>query len=164
MTSAVPYFVPPGFVARMVNRAYGRLTRFGLSPSYSYLVQTEGRKTGRVRSTPVNLLRVGTRLYLVGTRGHTHWSRNVIASGNLALKRGRTLVSFRCHEVPNENKPEILKTYLIRFNWMVWRFFPVRSDADLSAFASIADRYPVFELSPQTPPIGDAAAAVARSN
>jgi deazaflavin-dependent oxidoreductase (nitroreductase family) len=149
MMSAVPYFVPPGFLARIINRVYGGLTALGLSLSSSYLLQTHGRKSGLLRSTPVNLLRCGTKLYLVGTRGHTQWSRNAAASRQLTLKRGRMLFAFRCREVPDDDKAEILKTYLIRFNWMAWRFFPVRRDADLSAFAAIADRYPVFELLPE---------------
>jgi hypothetical protein len=48
--------------------------------------------------------------------------------------------------VPDIEKPDILKAYLNRFNWMVRRFFPVTADADLAAFAAIAARYPVFEL------------------
>jgi len=118
----------------------------GLGPSYSYLLQIEGRKTGILRSTPVNLLVLANRIYLVGTRGHTHWSRNASVVEKLTLKKGRILMQFRVRELLDEEKPEILKAYLTRFNWMVRRFFPVRTDAPLSSFAAIATDYPVFEL------------------
>jgi deazaflavin-dependent oxidoreductase (nitroreductase family) len=150
MVPSRPYFVRPGFVARVVNRAYGWLTAFGISPSYSYVLQTKGRKTGLLHSTPVNLLRHDEKLYLIGTRGHTQWSRNAVMAGRITLRRGRTLLSFRVHVVPDIEKPEILKAYLLRFNWMVWRFFPVAAGEHLSAFAAIAARYPVFELVPDS--------------
>jgi deazaflavin-dependent oxidoreductase (nitroreductase family) len=150
MTPFDLYFVRPGLVARVVNWIYGWLTAFGMSPSYSYLLQTKGRKTGLLHCTPVNLLRHSEKLYLIGTRGHTQWSRNALAAGKITLKRGRTFLSFRAHVVPDVEKPDILKTYLLRFNWMVWRFFPVTAEAQLSAFAAIAARYPVFELTPDS--------------
>jgi deazaflavin-dependent oxidoreductase (nitroreductase family) len=159
MIATAPHFTPPGFFARTVNRTYGLLTALGLSPSSSYLLQTYGRKTGLLRSTPVNLLRHGTKLYLVGTRGRTQWSRNAIVSGRLTLRRGRSVFAFRCRELPNEDKAEILRHYLIRFNWMVRRFFPLRSDADSAAFGAIVDRYPVFELLPELPLTSDHPAA-----
>jgi hypothetical protein len=57
---------------------------------------------------------------------------------------------FRLRVVPDEEKPEILKAYLTRFNWMVRRFFPVAAESPRSSFAAIAPRYPVFELLPET--------------
>ena len=143
------HFVPPNFFARVVNRFYGRLTALGIIPSYSYLLQSKGRKTGIIRSTPVNVLRHDAKLYLVGTRGHTQWSRNVITDAHITLTRGKRREEFRLRVVPSENKAEILKAYLSRFNWMAWRFFPVQANAPISAFAAIADRYPVFELTPE---------------
>lgn len=146
MEQLEPYFTPPGFLARIVNRLFGRLTSLGLGPSYSFLLFTTGRKTGTARSTPVNLLQHDGRLYLVGTRGHTEWSRNARAAGTLQLKQGRTRLQFRLRLVADPEKPEILKAYLTRFRWMVGRFFPVGADAPASAFAAVAERYPVFEL------------------
>jgi len=146
MNQAKPHFVRPGFAARTVNRIYGWLAGVGLGPSYSYLLQVTGRKTGRAHSTPVNVLRHGKKLFLVATRGHTEWSRNALADGRVMLKRGRVRLQFNARVVPDAEKPEILKAYLERFNWMVRRFFPVSADAAASAFAEISDRYHVFEL------------------
>lgn len=144
------HFVPPGFVARAVNRLFAQLASFGFGPSYSFLLLTKGRKTEMTHSTPVNLLRCDGKFYLVGTRGHTQWSRNALVAGTVTLKRGRTLMVFRLRVVPDEEKPEILKAYLTRFNWMVRRFFPVSAESPRSSFAAIAPRYPVFELLPET--------------
>lgn len=149
MKHANPNFNPPGLFARFVNRLYGQLASLGLGPSYSFLLQTNGRKTGITRSTPVNILRCDRKLYLVGTRGRTQWSRNTLAAGMVKLKRGRTLIGFRVRVVPDEEKAEILKAYLTCFSWMVSRFFPLPAESPVSSFAAIAQRYPVFELLPE---------------
>jgi hypothetical protein len=95
---------------------------------------------------PVNVLNHNGRLFLVATRGHTQWSRNAMAKGKVILKRGRARVEFRLRVVLDAEKPKILKAYVIRFHWMVRRFFPISAGSPSAAFAPIADRYPVFEL------------------
>ncbi|HUK41318.1 MAG TPA: nitroreductase family deazaflavin-dependent oxidoreductase [Candidatus Acidoferrales bacterium] len=146
MNQGQRHFIRPGFVARAANRFYGWLAGVGLGPSYSYLLQVTGRKTGRTYSTPVNVLRRGKKLFLVATRGDTEWSRNALVDGNVVLKKGRVRLHFTARAVPDIEKPEILKDYLKHFNWMVRRFFPLSANAAASAFAEISDRYPVFEL------------------
>jgi len=143
------HFAPPGLVARAVNRLYGLLASLGCAPAYSFLLLTTGRKTGATHSTPVNLLRYNGKLYLVGTRGYTQWSRNALAAGTVTLKRGRTSRRFRAQVVHEGEKAEILKAYVTRFNWMARRFFPVPAESPARSFAAIAPRYPVFELLPE---------------
>jgi deazaflavin-dependent oxidoreductase (nitroreductase family) len=143
---APPHFIPPGPIARAVNRFYGWLTRLGLSMPYSFLLSVPGRKTGETRSVPVNLLRQNGRLFLVATRGHTQWARNAQASGKITLIRGRLRTEFSLRVVPESDKPAVLKSYLSRYQWMAGRFFPVRAGSPLAAFESIAARYPVYEL------------------
>jgi deazaflavin-dependent oxidoreductase (nitroreductase family) len=147
MMPTEPHFIAPSLIARAVNRFYGWLTSVGFGPSYGFLLQVEGRKTGIIYSTPVNLLVYEKKLYLVGTRGHTQWSRNALAAGNAKLKKGRIVMEYSLRNLTDTEKPEILRAYLSRFNWMVRRFFPVSADSPLSEFAAIAHRYPVFELS-----------------
>ncbi len=139
-------FDAPGRLARLVNRFYGRLTSLGLAPSYSYLLQIKGRHSGVIHSTPVNVLRHENRLYLVGTRGHTQWSRNASVVKSAALKKGRIVMEFGLRELTDAEKPEILRAYLDQFNWMVRRFFPIPRASPAGDFAAIAHRYPVFEL------------------
>jgi deazaflavin-dependent oxidoreductase (nitroreductase family) len=147
MTSkATPHFIPPSFAARWMNRFYGWLTGLGLGPSHSYLLEVTGRRTGQKRWTPVNVLKYEGKLFLVATRGHTQWSRNVLVHRQVILKRGRVRLEFVLRPLEEAEKPEILKVYLGRFYWMVSRFFPVSRDSPASAFAAIADRHPVFEL------------------
>ena len=141
-----PHFIQPNLLERAVNHVYGWFATLGIAPSYSWLLRTTGRRTGVIHSNPVNILAYDGKFYLVGTRGHTQWSRNAAVFGELTLKRRQTQITCRVAVVPEERKAELLKAYLTRFNWMVRRFFPVQSEAPVSAFAAIAARYPVFEL------------------
>jgi deazaflavin-dependent oxidoreductase (nitroreductase family) len=140
------YFIRPSLAARIVNRLYGWITRVGLALPNSYVLQASGRKTGKIRSVPVNVLSYNGKVFLVATRGSTQWSRNVLANRNITLRRGRLRTEFRVRVVLTAEKPKILKAYVTRFRWMVRRFFPVPAGAPSAAFALIADRYPVFEL------------------
>jgi deazaflavin-dependent oxidoreductase (nitroreductase family) len=140
------HFIPPGLIARVVNRFYGSLTRLGLSMPYSFLLSVPGRRTGETRSLPVNLLQLNGKLFVVATRGHTEWARNARASPKIFLTRGRLRLGFFLRELPDNDKAAVLQSYLTRFNWMAWRFFPVRAGSPLATFEPIAARYPVFEL------------------
>ena len=141
-----PHFIPPGLIARAVNRFYGWLTRLGLSMPDSFLLSVAGRMTGETRWVAVNLLQRNGKMFLVGTRGDTHWARNARASGKIGLIRGRLRTEFSLRVVPDSEKPAVLQAYLSRFKWMAWRFFPVRAGSPVATFEPIAARYPVFEL------------------
>ena len=148
MSAHVPDFREPSRVERIFNKVFGLFVGLGLAPSYTYLVQVRGRKTGRVYAAPVNLLEMAGRRFLVAPRGRTQWVRNAEAAGEVTLERGSSRRRFRIRAVPSEDKPEILKTYLDRFKLGVQRYFPVPAGSDARAFGEIADRYPVFELLP----------------
>jgi deazaflavin-dependent oxidoreductase (nitroreductase family) len=130
------------------NRAFGFLVGLGLSPSYNYLLEVKGRKSGKVYSTPVNLHEVNGKQFLVAPRGRTQWVQNAEVSGEITLKKRGRRRSYRLRALANSEKPEILKSYLMRYGATVQRFFPVRPDAPLEAFAEIAAGYPAFELIP----------------
>lgn len=112
------------------------------------LLQVRGRKTGRVYSSPVNLLQLRGKSYLVAPRGRTQWVRNTEATGEIVLKRGSVQRKYRLRPVADADKPEILKVYLDSYKSAVQRFFPVRAGSPAESFRQIASSYPVFELLP----------------
>jgi deazaflavin-dependent oxidoreductase (nitroreductase family) len=133
---------------RFFNRAFGLFVGLGLSPSFNYLLEVRGRKSGKVYSTPVNLHEANGRQYLVAPRGRTQWVRNAEVSGEVILKKIGRRRTYKLRALADSEKPEILKSYLVRYGSMVQRFFPVLQDAPLEAFAEIAAGYPAFELIP----------------
>lgn len=148
MNPDIPSFRRPSAIERMLNRAFGVLVGLGLGLRHNYMLQVRGRKSGRVYSTPVNLLELGGKRFLVAPRGRTQWVRNAEAAGEVTLKKGRIRQSFRLRPIPDQEKPEILKAYLERFTGTVQRYFPVPAGSAPQVFAAIAPHYPAFELLP----------------
>ena len=146
MITVVPSFRKPTAMERLFNWVFGLLVALGVGFSHSYLVEVRGRKTGKVYSTPINLLKLNGKLFLVAPRGRTQWVRNAETAGELTLKRGRERRRFRVQPLADAEKAEILKDYLERFRSAVQRYFPVPAGSGESAFAPIASNYPVFEL------------------
>lgn len=105
-----------------------------------------GRKSGKLYSTPIDLLELGGKRFLVAPRGRTQWVRNAETAGEVTLKKGKTQQRFRLRPIPDADKPEILKAYLDNFKREVQTYFPVPAGSPLQAFGEIAERYPAFEL------------------
>ena len=148
MNTTNPAFREPNSLDRFLNKTFGFLVGLGLGLRHNYILQVRGRRTGRLYSTPINLLEFYGKQFLVAPRGNTQWVRNAEAGGEIVLKKGRNEERFRIRIVASGEKPEILKAYLDRFKLTVQRYFPVPVSSKPSAFAGIADQYPVFELIP----------------
>ncbi|MEW1913062.1 nitroreductase family deazaflavin-dependent oxidoreductase [Kitasatospora sp. NPDC085895] len=131
------------------NRTVAALTRAGLSLWGSRVLAVRGRKSGEWRTTPVNLLTHDGQRYLVAPRGHTQWVRNLRAAGTGELRLGRRAEAFRAVELPDAEKPAVLRAYLKRWKFEVGVFFDgVDADASDAELLRIAPGYPVFRLAP----------------
>jgi hypothetical protein len=140
------YQIKPSSTERLFNQLMGFLVGFGLGPRYMRLLQVRGRKSGRIFTTPINLVVVDGRRYLVAARGDTAWSLNARVSREVTLKRGSSLDRCRVVEVSDADKPPILKAFLDTYASQVQRFFPVKAGSPAAAFSEMAPRAPVFEL------------------
>ena len=147
--SSTPSFQPPSSAERLFNRMFGFVVSLGLGPAYMYQLEVRGRKTGRIFSTPVSLVELDGKRFLVAPRGRTQWVRNAEAAGEVNLKKGSNRRNYRLRVLPDTEKPEILRTYLEHFRSAVQRFFPIPAGSPAQDFAPLAGNYPVFELSPQ---------------
>jgi deazaflavin-dependent oxidoreductase (nitroreductase family) len=148
MNSTLPAFRAPSAVERVFNRVFGFLVGLGLGFSHNYLLEVRGRKSGKLYSTPIDLLELGGKRFLVAPRGRTQWVRNAEAVGEITLKKGSTRQKFRLRSIPDADKPEILKAYLDSFKREVQRYFPVPAGSPPEFFAKLAESYPAFELLP----------------
>jgi deazaflavin-dependent oxidoreductase (nitroreductase family) len=141
-------FNQPTALDRAINKLFGLFVGLGFGLPHNYLLQVRGRKSGRIYSTPVDLLSRNGKRYLVAPRGYTQWVRNAIASGTISLKKGRRSEEFAVRMLSEDEKPEILKSYLDRYKLTVQRYFPVPASSPIEAFRPLAGQYPVFELIP----------------
>jgi len=132
---------------RLSKSLVAMLTKAGISLMGSRILSVRGRKSGEWRSTPVNLLTHDGHRYLVAPRGHTQWVRNLRAAGGGELRIGRRVERFTATELPDEQKPEVLRAYLKRWKFEVGMFFEgVGPDAPTSQLLEIAPGYPVFQI------------------
>ena len=142
-------FNRPTTVDRAINKLFGLLIGLGLGLRHNYLLQVRGRKSGRIYSTPVDVLDRDGKRYLVAPRGYTQWVRNAVASGTVSLKKGRRSEEFGARLLSDDEKPQILKSYLDSYKLTVQRYFPVAAGSPTEAFRPLTGEYPVFELIPQ---------------
>ena len=141
-----PSVEEPSFLDRLLSRAFGLLVGLGFGRSHSYLLQVRGRKSGRMYSTPVNVLLHRKRLYVVASRGQSQWVRNARTGGYVMLRKGRRCEAFPVRALPHEERAEILKAYVDRFGVAAQRYFPIPAGSSVEDFVPLARHYPVFEL------------------
>jgi deazaflavin-dependent oxidoreductase (nitroreductase family) len=147
---AVPehYQRPDWFTKHVFNRIVAGFTRIGISVYGSRVLEVKGRTSGEWRQTPVNLLRYEGGDYLVAPRGHTQWVKNMRVSGGGRLKVGRRTQSFTAVELPDPEKPALLRAYLKKWKFEVGMFFDgVGPDSSEDELRRIAPDHPVFRLS-----------------
>jgi deazaflavin-dependent oxidoreductase (nitroreductase family) len=104
-------YLKPPWMQRHVGNRLAPLFR----PTLVSKLSVEGRRTGRVQTTPVAVLEHEGERYLVSYRGESDWARNLRASG-----RGRLLQQGRSEEisvveVPVGERAPLLEEYTARF-------------------------------------------------
>jgi deazaflavin-dependent oxidoreductase (nitroreductase family) len=132
---------------RIVNALIRASLRIGAGPARTYLRGTRGRKTGRTYRTPVTLVELPPRRWLVSPYGDVGWVGNARAAGRVTLERGRRAETLRLVELGAADAAPILKRYATDVP-ITRPYFDARHDAPVEAFAAEAARHPVFELIP----------------
>jgi len=107
-------YVRPAAIDKAFNALVAGLTRLGVSLFGSRVLAVPGRKTGMLRTVPVNLLELGGVRYLVAPRGDTEWVRNLRASGQGELRIGSRSEAFVAHELGDADKVPVLRIDVAR--------------------------------------------------
>jgi deazaflavin-dependent oxidoreductase (nitroreductase family) len=142
----VRYIKPTGADAAF-NKIVGLLTGAGISVMGSRVLAVKGRKSGQWRTVPVNLLIVDGARYLVAPRGETEWVRNIRVAGGGELRLGRKREPITVAELPNTEKPLVIREYLRRWGWEVGKFFEgLTRDATDEQIMTVAPGFPVFRV------------------
>jgi deazaflavin-dependent oxidoreductase (nitroreductase family) len=139
---------PGWFTKNVFNRLLSALMGLGLSVWGSRVLEVRGRKSGEPRRTPVNLLSLDGRRYLVAPRGETQWVRNLRAAGEGRLLLGRRGEAFSAVELTAvAEKTPILRAYLKRWKAEVGVFFDgVGPDSPERELNEAAAKHPVFRI------------------
>src|SRR5438874_9034189 len=111
-----------------------------------YILSIPGRKTGKMRSIPVSVLRVNGQRYVV-TGFETQWVKNARKVGRGILARGRKKEQVVLVELPVEERPPILREFPRQVPHGVPFFEKLLNlPGDPETLAAAATRCPVFRL------------------
>ena len=142
------YQKPGWFTKNVFNRMVAGLHRLGLGVQGSQTLAVRGRKSGEMRTNPVNPFEIDGRTYLLSPRGTTQWVRNLRAAGGQGeLRSGRKVRHFHAEEVADSDKLPLLRLYMDKWSWEVKGFMGIDADAPDEELIRIAPDHPAFVLS-----------------
>ena len=139
----------PGFVG-LFNPIARRLLQTAPLLGPNALITVRGRSSGLPRTTPVALVEIGGRRWVIGTFGEVNWVRNLRAAGEATLSVGRRREEVRATELDVEAGAaffrDVLGPYVrrLRVGGLILSLLGAREILDHPARA--AAKRPVFEL------------------
>ena len=146
-TSRVPAFVGT------FNPIARKLLGIGVPLGPNALITVRGRQSGLPRTTPVALVEIGGRRWVIGTFGNVNWVRNLRAAGEATITVGKRRQQVSATELsPQEGADffaQVLSPYVRRLplgRWLLGSVLGAREMFEDPQGA--ASRYPVFEVRP----------------
>jgi deazaflavin-dependent oxidoreductase (nitroreductase family) len=137
----------PGWL-KFANRLIVGLNRLGGSFGTWHILSIRGRKSGKMRSTPVSVLHVNGQRYVV-TGFDTQWVKNARKDGRGMLARGRKQEEVVLVEISVEERAPILREFPRQVPHGMPFFERILGiPADPEALVAAASRCPVFRLDP----------------
>jgi len=147
MGAQVPFFVP------LLNPVAQRLLRLGIPMGPNALLTVRGRKSGVPRTTPVAVVELDGRRWIIGTFGEVNWVQNLRAAGEAVLSHGGRREPVRAVALSPEQAAEFFVNRLIPYvrrvpmgRWLIGSALGARDILDEPDAAAHA--HPVFELIP----------------
>jgi deazaflavin-dependent oxidoreductase (nitroreductase family) len=138
-----PYRLSPG--RRAVNALVRPLARLGLTGPRTHLLTVPGRRTGRLWSTPVSIVKEGGERWLVAPYGDRNWVKNARAAGWVELRRGRRRERLAVDELAPEEAVAVLRRYY-ELARVTRPFFDVGPGSSPEEWLAEAPRHPVFRV------------------
>lgn len=132
---------------KVANPVIVALQRLGLAIGTMRLLSVPGRKSGKLRTTPVSPLSVDGRHYIVAGHEGSDWVRNARAAGWGILARGREQERVTLLELPVEERAPILREFPREVPHGVQFFRHLYGvSGEPEEFAALAPRCPVFRV------------------
>jgi F420H(2)-dependent quinone reductase len=132
---------------RALNALVRPLARLGLTGPRTHLLTVPGRASGRLWSTPVSIVRIGSERWLVAPYGDRNWVKNARAARWVELRRGRRRERLSIEELTPAEAVPVLQEYY-RLGRVTHPFFAVSLESSPEEWLADAPRHPVFRLRP----------------
>jgi hypothetical protein len=129
---------------KLANPVVKTLLRLGVPIGTQHVLAVPGRKTGRLRSTPVSLLALDGQRYVVSLPW-TGWVRNARVAGWGTLTRSRRTERVALREVVGDERARVARAFPVQVPHGVG-FFQLPPDPD--AFEAAAPELAVFRIEP----------------
>jgi hypothetical protein len=134
----------------IANRVIGLLQRLGIAFFSFHMLSVPGRKSGRLRTTPVSPFVLAEQQYIVSF-GQTEWVKNARVAGWGILARGRRRQRVHLIELGLDERTPILREFPLRVPQGV-RFLvqagAVQPPGDPAALEAAALGLAVFRIEP----------------
>lgn len=108
-TRRVPRFVP------IFNPIAMRLLGRGIPLGPNALLTVRGRKSGTMRTTPVALVEIDGRRWVIGTFGNTNWVRNLREAGEGTIAVGKRVSHVSARELTRDEAAAFLSGTLMPY-------------------------------------------------
>jgi deazaflavin-dependent oxidoreductase (nitroreductase family) len=135
------------FRTRLINTVFRLMTRLGLRASHRHILSVRGRKSGRLYSTPVDVIEAGGHRWLVAGYGPANWVRNARAAGEVNLSRGKHSETFKVNEAGGADAVPVLRKYMAEIR-VTRPYFDASPDSPYEAVAGELPWHAVFRLIP----------------
>ncbi len=138
---------------KLVNPLIVSLQHLGLSIGPVHILSVPGRKSGKLRTTPVSLMIVDGTRYAVGGLSSADWVKNAQAAGWGVVSYGRKTDRVALIELPVRDRPSILSQFPrlvpqgVSFFQQLYSL-PKEPSLLPEAFAQLAATCSVFRLDP----------------
>ncbi|HET9318904.1 MAG TPA: hypothetical protein VFO27_03985 [Bryobacteraceae bacterium] len=131
---------------KLANPAVMAANSLGLSMGPVQVLSVPGRRSGKLRSTPVTPITVNSNRYIT-TVGDTQWVKNARVAGWGVLARGRNRHRIGLVELPPEQRGAILREFPRQAPQGI-RFYQqaIGITGDPESFAAAAPRCRVFQV------------------
>ena len=123
------------------------MTRAGAGASYRHILTVRGRRTGRARSTPADVVETVGHRWLVAGYGPSSWALNARAAGEVTLRRGRGSKRYTVTEPAPADAVPVLRKYMAQIR-VTRPYFDAAPDSPDDAIKAELPRHPVFQLTP----------------
>lgn len=138
--------------ARRFSRLWATVFGWGLQPKRWVRLEVPGRSSGRITRFPLGMAQADGQWYLVSMLGKDcNWVKNVRAADGKVTLRRRRADACQLIEVPPAERAPIIKRYVAQVPG-ARPHIPVDRRSALADFEGIADRYPVFLVTPASAP------------
>ena len=124
--------------------------RLGLKIGTQHILIVPGRKTGRLRSTPVSLVMLDGQRYIVSAETLS-WVKNARVAASTELLRGGRRERVKLTELAPTERGPVLRAFWSQVRGgrsFIAQLFGLPANASADDFEAAAPRCPVFRIDP----------------